>query len=194
MSSELQMKTLIDEFLSLTQCDMTQAQLHGLLSGFLSAGGMHNDNANKQLEVELAVNHGLERKSLEALKQYFMSALASEQLDFELLLGGDNFVEQLAGFVQWCELFLTGFALVSQASQPNKEVQSFLQDVVAFSQLDVDNVLEEDEKDFYDLTEYLRLGIISLFLDSKKSVVSQQNGQFEKNTSTSSILNKKYFH
>lgn len=158
---------LVRELLDRTAPDISPALLHGVLSGFLCSGGEFDAELLPQLiQVPVPAVVGELAEGLAARAQ---EALVSEDFVFEPLLPDDDspLGERLAALSHWCDWFAVGFAagFMRPQSQLGAEMGEILDDfaqVAAADRFDADADLQ-DESDFMELVEYVRMGSISLF-------------------------------
>jgi len=118
------------------------------------------------LAEELAQNV---RKTLQALHVDTVRALRGDEMEFAPLLPDDDcpLAERTIAMAQWCEGFLYGFG-VSSGAKPNGKLSADVREVLNdFTQLaratvgDVDPT-DEDESDYAEIVEYLRVGAQSI--------------------------------
>ena len=164
---------LADMFLRLGALQ-SPSELHGYLVGELAAG---ND-----LSAEHWVQHGfewvegndepqpLDQELMMALYQATLAQLQSGMLDLQLLLPDeDSAMEQrLECLGQWCLGFLSGFASTRQYSD---EINETLTDLAAISQVAMESDDEDldQEQDYLEVSEYVRLTAVNLYLDSQQA-------------------------
>lgn len=89
-------------------------ELHGLMSGYLAAGGaLNEDGWLAQLHVDADAGGPIE-PILQTLLQVTRFALEDPDLGFELLLPDDEsaLAERIDHLFLWCQGFVAGFALV----------------------------------------------------------------------------------
>lgn len=98
-----------------------------------------------------------------------LSRLKAADLGFQLLLPDDDYsigqrVESLAAWVQG---FLEGMAVTAGArlGEAPDDIRELIEDMVAISQVEDDTSTEEAEFQLHDLTEYVRLGVLSVFTE-----------------------------
>ena len=153
------------------------AELHGFLSGQLSAGRRLEGSDLTEILIEcLDVQDSFSAEQLEKLRFVYMSTLNSlmdDELGFYPLLAEDDseITLRLGTLGQWCQNFLSGFATVEKAIKDIPEiVNDALNDMAAISQVGVDEAeLEEDEdaaeEDYAQLVEYIRLASLNIFME-----------------------------
>ena len=158
---------LVRELLDRTAPDISPALLHGVLSGFLCSGGEFDAELLPQLiQVPVPAVVGELAEGLAARAQ---EALVSEDFVFEPLLPDDDspLGERLAALSHWCDWFALGFAAgfmrpQSELGAEHCEILDDFAQVAAVDSADADAGVQE-ETDFMELVEYVRIGSISLF-------------------------------
>ncbi|MBN7797057.1 UPF0149 family protein [Parahaliea mediterranea] len=156
------------------------SELHGCLSGLLSAGAVGEPAAglaglNQTLELDL---HGELAELMLQLYSVTQAALQDEEFDFHPLLPDDDTeldVRIMAlGF--WCRGFMAGFARATAVagrgdrSLPGDSAE-ILRDIAMMAQAgaDEDAEVSEDESEghYAELVEYLRFAVLNVFMDSQ---------------------------
>ena len=157
------------------------SQLHGCLTGMLSAGSPPEpeyglDALAQTLNLDL---HG--ELAIRAMQLYSVTAeaLQDEEFTFNPLLPDDDeeIVSRTAALASWCEGFLAGFAYrlaVEEATDGSlsAEVAEVLRDIAAMAQAQAGPEETEDEAEdsFSELVEYLRVAVVNIFMDNSASV------------------------
>lgn len=159
--------------------------LHGTLAGLACAGiGPESadwlDQLSECLDGAELDNH---REAMAALQALVERDLADSDLGFQPMLpDGDEFLSVRAGaLARWSEGFVCGFVAVQrELSSEDREV---LDDIAAISQLDDEASLAEaginrselnnpanaddNERDFMELCEYVRLAAMDLYRENR---------------------------
>ena len=150
------------------------SEIHGLLCGQLCAGqslGITDwlRGVVNYIETAETLNEE-EQLMLASLFQISSEQFQQDDFSFELLLPKDEkkLDFRVAQLSQWCQGFLAGFGLAGtqQNSTLSADVKEILKDMADISQADfevVDN--EEDEKYYAEITEYLRMSAILIYLE-----------------------------
>jgi uncharacterized protein YgfB (UPF0149 family) len=147
--------------------------LHGMLTGCLVAGSPFQ--AENYLRSLLMNKSGSDyRQSTNAL----FSILAMTQtwltnfgFDFHLLLPNDDapLSERVLAFADWCEGFIEGLDMggLSLDDISNEDVLEAIQHIDEFSDIDSNDFdyNEEDEKAYFEVSEYVRLAVLQIFCD-----------------------------
>ena len=146
------------------------AQVHDMLTGQLCSGSEHP--VPDDLEHLLEQAHSFPPvivKLLERLLSEAASQLANLELQFHPLLPPDDasLEERVEALGLWCDGFMTGFAagFVQPESVLSGEAREILQD---FGQLadvseNTDGLSDQDEVDFMELVEYVRVAAVTLY-------------------------------
>ena len=118
-----------------------------------------------------------DRQVLLELHSVTCSQITGGELNFELLLPDEmvDIRQRLESLGQWCQGFLVGFAKEGKELQQQKGQQQYsdelsetLSDMAAICQVDVgdDKVdLERSERDFFEISEYLRLAAVNIYFE-----------------------------
>jgi len=152
------------------------SEIHGCLSGLLAGGApAEGELALVALAdvLELNVHGELAGQTME-LYTVTASALQDEEFDFHPLLPDDetDIAQRTSSMAAWCRGFIGGFAL-GVAASPNKDlklskdVQEVLEDITAFSQVESEEVVddEESEDSYFEIVEYLRFAVLNVHMD-----------------------------
>jgi len=148
---------------------------HGFLCGRLSCGAVQmKDLVNSStawlgLEGETAEGASAD---LESFYEATLSDLQDISFLFKPLLPDDELpiAERLISVSDWCSNYLSG---LGEGMGPEFEVsedgKEALQDISAISQispdLDADEAKQDDEKDYLELVEYIRIAVQLIFSD-----------------------------
>ncbi len=161
------------------------AQLHGYLAGQLAVG---DELAAEQWLRQAATYIDAvqppdteDNRILLALYTATSCQLRDGDLDLQLLLPDDavDIGQRIDAVSQWCQGFLAGFAMAGKVVQQqqgqqhySQEVSEMLSDMAAISQVSLgeeDDDQEQRENNIFELSEYLRLAAITLYLECHKS-------------------------
>lgn len=167
MQPDYKMITLL---LSGNHVSHTPAELHGLLTGQLCSGIAEPDPDDL---CELLAQHQpfapVVRKLLDRLLAEARGHLADMDYNFQPLLPTDEALlqERVSALGMWCDGFMVGFAAgyIRPESDLSAEAREILGD---FGQLaavsdEAEDVSEQDEVDFMELVEYVRMAAITLY-------------------------------
>jgi yecA family protein len=180
------------------------SELHGYITGQLTVGQKISseqwlaDAASYIDSVEPPA--GEDNQCLMALYNATETDLARDDLAFQLLLPDDSneLSQRLDSLRQWCQGFLTGFALAGKQIQKDdgkrqysSDVSEALSDMAAISQVGVEDDEtdgEQNENNFFELSEYLRIAVINIYLECKQ--LDSDAGNTAKSSTTTSPENK----
>ena len=151
------------------------AEAQGLLCGILCAQGRIDKASWVQQVLGEAIPQGdlliQEAKTeLECVFSETMEALYDEEYGFQMFLPDDDvsLSERLSALSEWCQGFLLGFSMRSMDTiegEIKDEINSLIEDFVELTRLDVDpeDEEEDEENSFFEITEYVRMGVIYIF-------------------------------
>ena len=147
------------------------SEAHGLLTGLACRGISTTEIGNRMHLFQFS--SGEDTSVLEGLFELILRDLESNSPTFNLLLGGDeeHIVVRVDEIASWCGGFVQGFCHDgdSAISEQSAEVQEIIQDIMDICGMEVDlsdsmsHDLEEEEKAFSEVEEYLRIGVQIIF-------------------------------
>ncbi len=148
---------------------MDAAETHGILCGLLcSSQHFSLDILFGQVLGETATQDGLAsecQQQLLLVKNYTVEQLTSFNCEFTPLLPSDDILlsERTQALGGWCEGFLLGLGLANvETDLLPDETKEFIQDIISISRIAPAEDTEEEE-DYMQLVEYIRIGIITLY-------------------------------
>ena len=161
--------------------ESSPSQLHGCLSGLLSAGAPQEpeyglDALTQALNLDL---YGELASRIMQLYEVTAVALQDAEFSFHPLLPDDD--EEIGlrteALAIWCEGFLTGFAYSLAGENVaggslSEDAGEVLRDIAAMAQAEVgrDDSEDDAEDDYSELVEYLRVAVVNIFMDSSAAV------------------------
>jgi len=176
------MTTIFDQFCLALAIDKSlsvhPAEIHGLGCGIL-ASGFRLETASLFRQISAYI--GEEMASNELIMDFFrdsLNALESDDFEFQLCLPDDDdytLVERAESLSAWCQGFLHGYAAVQNSL--SDEARELLRDLTEISQLDSSSLdtqdstesdEDENERHYAELTEFVRLATVSLFMDNNE--------------------------
>jgi len=186
MAASLEHDDLANLFLSLGALQ-PPAELHGYAAGFISVGGRLEQDGWLQHCVDLLDCEAPNLEQSDALYTVYCTALLSlesGEMDLELLLPDDEFDldQRIASLGQWCQGFLTGFAMAGkqQASDDKSysgELTEAISDIAAIAQVSADEGDDEEgEQDYFAVSEYVRIAAMTIFVECNASSVGHAVG------------------
>ena len=164
------------------------AEIHGLGCGVLAAGFRPDAPAllrhiQAYVSDDMAINETVIDFFHESLR-----ALEGDEFEFQLCLPDDDtyaLTERAESLSAWCQGFLHGFAAVQNAL--SDEARELLRDLTEISQLDAASLegsdaghdaQEENESNYTELTEFVRLAVASLFMDNNPAPDERESSSY----------------
>ena len=195
-------KSLVSEFDDLADVFwrlgvmQSPSQLHGWLSGQLAVGA-ECSNAQWLQQVHTFLDPVVEFSEPDCqlllhLLDVTQAQISADTLDFKLLLPDDRVEigQRVDSLAQWCHGFLAGFAAAGRRRQQaggkqdySSELSEALSDMAAISQVELageEADLENSEKDYYQIIEYLRVAAVNTYLECNQVMTGQ--GRDQRNT------------
>lgn len=170
--------SLCDELTRLgTGSNAHPAELHGLACGILAAGFQPNPVQWLQEAANYAEEPRLNAAASSPLTELFSASqaqLLEGDFEFQLCLPDDEFYglpERSESLARWCQGFLHGFAAIqSPLSADDREVLADLTEIsrLEFSQENAEENEDEHEGYYVELTEFVRMAVISLYMDHNR--------------------------
>lgn len=149
------------------------SELHGLMCGYLCAGGL----AEGESYLRALVPNKKDESARNALRVLFGLYSASQQqfanfnFEFTLLLPNDedDLLERARAFADWCEGFTEGLSMmgVDFDEFEEEDSQDAVQHLIDFAQLDYESleITEDDEQALMEVNEYARMAVMRLYSD-----------------------------
>lgn len=146
------------------------AEGHGFVSGLICASGFADPAIwSAELFEDYHPGERVQARAhsmLQALAQDSLARLNSPELDFELLLPGQDrpLAERTEALGNWCQGYLSGLGMggLPESGQLSDEVRELLEDFSQLSRVDfeLDEPDEEDEAAFEEVVEYIRIAAL----------------------------------
>ncbi|MCY4044839.1 MAG: UPF0149 family protein [Cellvibrionales bacterium] len=159
----------IADFLVREGSHQSPSECHGLLSGFIAAGGQSLEVINKDLALFLEVDQLSQFDQLTALFQSVMASFVAKDFEFTPVLLDENtpMGARLEAMALWCQGFLSGFAFAAKEGVKDRVVNETLNDMAAIAQVDTadDELGDDSEFDYANLVEFLRMGAMTIFYE-----------------------------
>ena len=160
---------LADVFLEL-KIQQEPSEVHGVLVGMLvrtPEKGVEEWIALVELiDMDTSVLTDRVKGIMQDVHLKTRDALASDEYEFQLLMPADDYDlgERANALAVWSSGFISGFGLASEHKvELDTELVELLNHLHSISQLDDQlGESEENEKDLYELHEYVRLGVLML--------------------------------
>lgn len=176
--SQLYFPSLSPENLT-AQGPSTAAELQGALCGLLVLNNQANRLTWFQSLFEEMKPGEEERQNLTALFDETIQALNSLDFEFQLELPDDDapLGSRLAAMAEWCQGLIYGLGTsgLTDETALSADCQEYLTDVIQISQIDDIEIETEDndENNFEELVEYLRMGLFLLYGELQPDASSQ---------------------
>ncbi len=166
----------VARLLKTMNCELSPAEVDGMLSGLLSVGSAEAKSTWIDAVLERSGRNAVDASApvltegLECYADATKSLLDAGEFTFTPLLPPDELVlsQRLTALAAWCQGYLYGVGLGSlppiDALTP--ESREFLADVQSIAHVDtvvVAGAGEQNEADFCELVEYLRVGVPLLY-------------------------------
>lgn len=152
---------------------LSPAELHGLMTGQLSAGARFDSDTLLRVLYELMNIGTLEQEGsklmLLELYQVTLSQLQDEALGLRLLLPDDDqaISQRVDALSSWCSGFLAGFGMYLGDHPMSDTLREGLQDFSEIAQVssDPDELNDDDEAGLLELQEYVRMAALYIFAE-----------------------------
>ncbi len=109
------------------------------------------------------LRHEEHRTTLGDAAKVWSKQLSDGQLEFGLIMAGDDasLDERTDTLAQWCQGYLVGLAMagIKDHNKLPGDVPEFVNDVLKISQVVAQTEENSDEEAFYELCEYIRVGV-----------------------------------
>jgi hypothetical protein len=161
---------LVDAALRRLGTEMSVAECHGLLAGWLCAGhGLTREQWLGYVAPDMAAGDVLAQEAgdtLEGLRQAVVAQLNDPVLDFQPLLPEDDLplAERVEALGEWCQGFLLGMSLggLKDIAKLPGDSGEALRDLVQLSRAGSYDVGEdeEDEEAYSELLEFVRTAVL----------------------------------
>ena len=159
---------MMQQLLQTTMPDATPAALHGLVAGLLASGAPDIDEE----DISTLMQSGFSPVMGQLVSMLITSTRAQLQepeFTFRLLLPEDDvaLMQRVQALGNWCESFTAGFSagFMQAETALGSEGREVLTDIAELASLsdEIDNDIEDEENDYMELVEYVRLAAIALF-------------------------------
>ncbi len=145
--------------------DLSAAEAHGLATGMLCV----NDQTESTYWLAELLQNATQVSSndddiLIRLFEETRRLISSNEFDFDLFLPEDEvaLTDRVEALSNWCRGFLFGVGSVATVTNWSKDTREILKDITEFTKLDTEVEGEEDERDFVEITEFLRSAVLLL--------------------------------
>ena len=154
--------------------DQDAPEYHGILCGMLC----YRDDAPADLGLAAEPERlaASEDEVLKGLRKASLQQLQEAHVEFVLMLPDDEegMTERVEALAQWCSGFLHGMASSTQMDMRglSDDAQELVRDFTELSraghEMATDGDTEQDERDYAELVEYVRVGAQLLFLEMRQ--------------------------
>lgn len=173
----------LSQALRVVESPMGASEAHGVVCGVIC--GAVNSEAVQWVSLLLADLEGQPKERLADLSKVLLgqhrlleTQLRATDFSFQLLLPGSAqpLVERLQGLANWCRGYLFGMvaAGIKDVNALPAEVAELLRDFVEISEVIPGTESdEEQEREFTELEEYVRLGVQHVYEELREPAASQ---------------------
>jgi len=164
-----------NDLLQSNQLLVDAALAHGIICSLVCVGNLMDGQL--WLELLLGVTGGENamssecRQALIELYDITSRQLQDTDLTFQMLLPTDDLAleQRVKALGRWCQGFLQGLQLadVNGEEVDEDEVMEFIDDIADIAHIDYDTVqpLSEDETNYMEIVEYLRVGVMMVYYE-----------------------------
>ena len=151
------------------------SEIQGVFCGRLVMGEVLEDRELLEFVGEYVDREELEdiEDELIALYQQCRQQIKSQGFTFQLLLPDEevSIGQRTQALANWCQGFLYGLGKggLKQNAALSEEAIETLEDLSAISQLNFDDADNDDEMNFFELTEFVRVVVLVLFVEMDQS-------------------------
>lgn len=166
----------LTETLDNTALKLHPSQVHGLICGILCG------NTNPQGAWQALITGGDESAKthdvLQVLYETTSKQLEDFLFEFELVLPDDAIALPLRAeaLTVWCQGFLTGLKIVNVpiVDREASDMTEAINDIIEIAKMNYEDVVasEEDEAAYTELVEFVRVGVILIYQDTREAEVS----------------------
>ncbi len=159
------------------------SECHGFLCGhFCASNSIVTGSWSEHLlaGVDETVNMEDCLAILTQLANQVKDEVLSEEISFDLLLPDDESIasERSTALAEWCAGFVTGLGIggLGDSIELNDECDEFIKDLVSISRMDTTvEEGEESEAAFFEIVEYIRVGVIMLHQELHSVNINSEN-------------------
>jgi uncharacterized protein YgfB (UPF0149 family) len=159
----------IADLLMAAKSSFHPAEVHGFFCGYITGTSAKMNTHLEKLVLGTHKNPE-DRELLQQLYEMSYHQMSEFSFEFTLLLPDDdsdiNARTEALGL--WCQGFLTGLqqANIPIQNREESDVTETINDLIEIAQVnygDIDNDSDEDETAYFELVEYVRLSVLSIF-------------------------------
>lgn len=167
MAIELPAQAQVDAALVRCEIGVNAVELHGLIAGFIAAGGnLDGDDWLACLELEADPARVRQEAVLQRLRRASIAAFEDPELGFDLLLPDEaaSLPERVQALLEWCRGFLSGFCLVPGRVALSEDAQEAFADLTRIAAFAVDED-DQNEEDLQEIAEFARVAVLLIHAD-----------------------------
>lgn len=168
-----------NELLQSNHALVDAAEAHGIICCLTCAGNIMDGQLWLELllgvtGVEASISNGC-RNALIELYDISSRQLQDENLTFQMLLPNDDIDidKRVRALGFWCRGFMQGMQLANITGDEvdDEEVVEFFDDIAEIANIDYEDInpLDEDEQNYMEIIEYLRVGVMMVYLEYNTS-------------------------
>ncbi len=179
-----------EDELTEADCEINASELHGILSGMISAGLKEPNQAWQSIILDIANQaQPFSEKTQESLEKLFSQshkAFVEQETLAPILLPSDDYplVDQIEALSVWCQGYLLGFGLQrGDKSIENPEVKESLSDLSEISNMKIEaEDSEEAQANLITLIEHIKVAAKVIYLEIVYKVDSKETVSMPSNT------------
>jgi yecA family protein len=171
---------------------LTAAEIHGYLCGYICIGKeVHDISWLKDFLGEGIVDKAIQDQQLAkqanvlmlSLYHAYYEQLKGLQFEFQLLLPDDEQPLRLRAETlgQWCQSFLTSLRMLDPKLKKSlsPDCQDALEHIQEIAKLDYAalETNEEDEKAFFEVSEYVRMAVLTLYSELQRGQLGNESSE-----------------
>ena len=160
----------IEEFLEQLEAPVTAAELHGLVTGALCAGGDIEASErltlfSNWLDIEIRTDEAEPVDQLVASTLDSLGDFGDEPFDLLLPDLDEPINDRGQAVVSWCGAFLSGFGTRINQSDVSENVSEILLDFAEIAKLEDEELVDDEanEADLMEVHEYIRISTQLIF-------------------------------
>ena len=141
----------------------TPSTVHGLMTGWLAAGGKLSKSWFGDLLVDPLLEQPADDSQLAAMAKITQAQLTDPEFGFEPLLpdDDDSLTDRASAVFQWAEGFTAGFALAGGTDEQLSEMgREAMGDLVMIARSNLEETAETDEDSLAEIQEYVKVAAL----------------------------------
>lgn len=160
---------------------VSPSEIHGLVCSRIVTGEQLDEEGLIEVVNRYADSDQVGNLESELYQLYQVSArqLSGDGVDFLLLLPDDDspLGQRTQSLAEWCQGFMYGLGEsgLNAKTSLSEDAMETLGDFAAISQLRDEDADEDDEMNFFELAEFVRIGVLMLFIEMGGSGARQSS-------------------